>query len=63
MRLVRHGPRGAERPGLLDAQGILRELSAHVTDLGGDALLPASLERLRVLDAASLPPVAGRWHS
>ena len=59
VRLVRHGPRGAERPGLLDAQGILRDLSAHVTDLGGDVLLPDSLERLRALNAASLPPVAG----
>jgi 2-keto-4-pentenoate hydratase/2-oxohepta-3-ene-1,7-dioic acid hydratase in catechol pathway len=59
MRLVRHGARGAERPGLVDAQGVLRDLSAHIPDLGGSALLPDSLERLRALDPASLPPVPG----
>ncbi len=59
MKLVRHGTPGTERPGLLDAQGILRDLSAHVTDLGGDVLLPASLDRLRALDAASLPRIPG----
>ncbi|MGC4072283.1 MAG: fumarylacetoacetate hydrolase family protein [Nibricoccus sp.] len=58
MKLVRYGSRGAERPGLL-VDGVLRDLSAHVKDVGGDALLPDSLARLRALDAKSLPPVVG----
>ncbi len=60
MRLVRYGPRGRERPGLIDADGILRDLSAHVPDIGGAVLAPARLAALRRLAPARLPAVAGR---
>jgi len=59
MKLLRYGPPGQEKPGLLDAQGRVRDLSAHVADLSGAALLPDSLARLRALDPDSLPLVAG----
>jgi 2-keto-4-pentenoate hydratase/2-oxohepta-3-ene-1,7-dioic acid hydratase in catechol pathway len=55
MKLVRFGAPGAEKPGLVDAQGIVRDLSAHVKDITGDTLAPASLDKLRKLDAKSLP--------
>lgn len=59
MKLLRHGPKGQEKPGLLDAAGRVRDLSAHVTDIAGAALLPDSLARLRALDPDSLPLVPG----
>lgn len=59
MKLLRYGPVGQEKPGVLDAQGRVRDLSAVVPDLAGDALLPASLARLRALDLTSLPLVPG----
>ncbi|MDM0057649.1 fumarylacetoacetate hydrolase family protein [Variovorax fucosicus] len=55
MRLVRFGPRGSEKPGLIDAQGILRDLSSVVSDIHGPTLSPESLARLRALDTSSLP--------
>ncbi|WP_427026314.1 fumarylacetoacetate hydrolase family protein (plasmid) [Aureimonas ureilytica] len=55
MKLLRFGAPGAEKPGLLDAAGAVRDLSAHLPDLAGDALSPASLARLAALDPASLP--------
>lgn len=57
MRLVRFGPHGAEKPGLIDAQGTIRDLSSVVTDIGGSTLAPASLAKLRALAPASLPAV------
>ncbi|MQX34918.1 fumarylacetoacetate hydrolase family protein [Roseospira navarrensis] len=57
MKLLRHGPRGQEKPGLLDADGRVRDLSAHVDDLAGAVLSEAGLERLRALDPAALPVV------
>ncbi|BAN26379.1 fumarylacetoacetate hydrolase family protein [Caballeronia insecticola] len=59
MKLLRYGPPGQEKPGLLDADGNLRDLSGHVTDIAGNVLLPESLARLKALDHASLPQVAG----
>lgn len=59
MKLLRYGPKGQERPGLLDAEGRVRDLSAIVPDLAGEALLPGSLRRIAALDAASLPLVEG----
>ena len=59
MKLLRYGPKGAEKPGLLDANGQVRDLSAHVTDIGGEALSPDTLKRLAALDPASLPLVPG----
>jgi 2,4-didehydro-3-deoxy-L-rhamnonate hydrolase len=55
MKLVRFGAPGAEKPGLIDAQGAVRDLSAHIKDITGDTLSPASLDKLRKIDAKSLP--------
>jgi 2-keto-4-pentenoate hydratase/2-oxohepta-3-ene-1,7-dioic acid hydratase in catechol pathway len=57
MKLVRYGARGAEKPGMIDGAGALRDLSAHVPDIAGDVL--ADLGALAALDPASLPLVAG----
>ena len=57
MKLVRYGSRGAEKPGLIDADGRIRDLSAHVPDIAGDVL--ANLDRLQAIDPASLPLVEG----
>jgi 2-keto-4-pentenoate hydratase/2-oxohepta-3-ene-1,7-dioic acid hydratase in catechol pathway len=57
MKLLRYGPPGSERPGLLDADGAIRDLSAHLADIDADALQPAALERLRALDPRGLPTV------
>ena len=59
MKLLRYGPPGREKPGLLDRDGKIRDLSGTIRDIDGEALSPASLERLRRLDPASLPLVAG----
>jgi 2-keto-4-pentenoate hydratase/2-oxohepta-3-ene-1,7-dioic acid hydratase in catechol pathway len=60
MKLLRYGPRGQEKPGLLDAEGRIRDLSGRVADLAGDVLSPAGLARLRELDPAGLPLVEGK---
>jgi len=59
MKLLRYGPAGQEKPGLLDAAGRIRDLSAVVPDIAGKTLLPESLAKLRALDPASLPLVSG----
>lgn len=59
MKLVRYGSAGQEQPGLLDAQSRIRSLTGVVADIGGDALLPESLARLRQIDATTLPLVPG----
>ncbi len=59
MKLLRYGPKGQEKPGLLDAEGRIRDLSGAVPDLAGDALSPESLARLRKLDPATLPLAEG----
>ena len=60
MKLVRFGEPGAERPGMIDADGVLRNLSGHIDDLAGAVLSDASLDVLRGLDPASLPQVDGK---
>ena len=60
MKLVRHGPMGKEKPGLIDDAGVLRDLSAHVPDIGPAQLGDAALARLARLKPASLPAVRGR---
>ena len=57
MKLLRYGPPGSEKPAILAADGTIRDLSAHVADIGGDALSPAGLDKLRQIDPASLPAV------
>jgi ureidoglycolate lyase len=59
MKLLRYGPKGQEKPGLLDAQGKIRDLSGVVGDIDGATLTDASLAKLRALDPASLPVVEG----
>src|ERR1700723_635115 len=60
MKLVRYGAIGQEKPGLIDKSGQLRDLSAHVKDLDGEAYSPASLAKLAGLDPAKLPAVDGK---
>lgn len=57
MKLCRYGERGSEKPGMIDAEGRLRDLSGHVTDIAGPVL--ADLDALRAIDPASLPLVVG----
>ena len=59
MKLVRYGAEGAEKPGMLDATGHVRDLSGLIDDVGGNALLPDSIARLAGIDPASLPLVTG----
>lgn len=59
MKLLRYGPAGAEKPGVLDADGAIRDLSGAIADISGDALLPDSIEKLKAIDPASLPKVDG----
>ncbi len=60
MKLVRYGLPGAEKPGLIDRQGVLRDLSGEIADIDGTALQPAALAYLASLDPARLPAVANR---
>ena len=60
MKLVRYGRPGSEKPGLIDAGGILRDLSRVVKDITPDVLSPAGLKRLRGVSPAKLPMVKGR---
>jgi len=60
MKLVRYGPPGREKPGLIDADGVLRDLSRKVKDIDADALAPMTLSGLRKLDTRRLPAVKGR---
>ncbi|MBT9371719.1 fumarylacetoacetate hydrolase family protein [Rhizobium sp. CSW-27] len=57
MKLLRHGPAGAERPALLDTDGKIRDLSGVVADIAGETLSDEGLARLRAIDPASLPEV------
>ena len=59
MKLVRYGEAGSERPGVVGTDGKIRDLSAHVADIGGAALDPRSLQDLSRIDPATLPPVDG----
>ena len=59
MKLLRYGAPGAENPGMLDADGAIRDLSGVVADISGDVLSPDGLSRLAALDPATLPLVDG----
>jgi 2-keto-4-pentenoate hydratase/2-oxohepta-3-ene-1,7-dioic acid hydratase in catechol pathway len=59
LKLLRYGPAGAEKPGLLDREGRIRDLSGEVADITGDALSDDALARLSALDPATLPLVEG----
>ncbi|HRA79697.1 MAG TPA: 2-hydroxyhepta-2,4-diene-1,7-dioate isomerase, partial [Burkholderiaceae bacterium] len=60
MRLVRYGPRGREKPGLIDAAGTIRDLSGVVADIGPDQLSPTGLARLARIRTDRLPAVRGK---
>ncbi|MBO6726847.1 MAG: fumarylacetoacetate hydrolase family protein [Rhizobiaceae bacterium] len=55
MKLVRFGESGAEKPGIVDADGAIRDLSGVVSDIGGEAISPDGLAKLAAVDPASLP--------
>lgn len=59
MKLLRYGPAGQEKPGILDAAGAIRDLSGVVPDITGDVLSPAALAKIAAVDVNSLPKVAG----
>ena len=59
MKLLRYGPSGQEKPGCLDADGRVRDLSDHIDDLAGEALTPETISRLKSLDIDDLPLVEG----
>lgn len=59
MKFLRYGAPGAEKPAIVDADGKIRDLSAHVSDLSGATLAPDALAKLGAIDAKSLPLVEG----
>ena len=59
MKLLRYGPRGQEKPGLLDRDGQIRDLAGVIRDITPETLAPAALDKLRQLNPASLPVVSG----
>ncbi|MCK0715864.1 fumarylacetoacetate hydrolase family protein [Chromohalobacter sarecensis] len=58
MKLLRHGPKGQEKPGIIDVNGIVRDLSGQIDDIAGEVLSDESLAKLAKIDLASLPEVA-----
>ncbi len=60
MKLLRYGPKGKEKPGILDSKGRIRSLAKHVTDIDGAALSRASLAKLKKIDIEKLPLVKGK---
>ena len=59
LKLVRYGPVGEEKPGLIDASGTLRDLSGHIDEITPEVLSPAGLDRLKAIDPSTLPEVQG----
>jgi ureidoglycolate lyase len=59
MKLLRYGEKGQEKPGLLDAQGQIRDLSGHIDDIAGQAITAEGLATLKNIDPSSLPVVSG----
>ena len=59
MKLLRYGPDGAEKPGMLDSDGAIRDLSGLVGDIAGEAITPEGLNKLGAVEPASLPKVDG----
>ena len=59
MKLLRYGPRGQEKPGMMDSDGTIRDLSAYVDDINGASISVDGLAKLAAIDPASLPAVDG----
>jgi 2-keto-4-pentenoate hydratase/2-oxohepta-3-ene-1,7-dioic acid hydratase in catechol pathway len=60
MKLLRYGKLGKEKPGILDSEGRIRDLSAHVSDITGETISPKSLAKLRKIKIETLPIVRGK---
>jgi 2-keto-4-pentenoate hydratase/2-oxohepta-3-ene-1,7-dioic acid hydratase in catechol pathway len=60
MKLLRYGPKGKEKPGIIDQDGKIRDLSAHVTDITGDTISPKSLAKIKKIKLETLPLVKGK---
>jgi 2-keto-4-pentenoate hydratase/2-oxohepta-3-ene-1,7-dioic acid hydratase in catechol pathway len=60
MKLLRYGPIGKEKPGILDSEGRIRDLSAHVSDIDGNSISPKALAKLRKIKIETLPLVKGK---
>ncbi|WBT05357.1 fumarylacetoacetate hydrolase family protein [Brevundimonas vesicularis] len=60
MKLLRYGPKGQEKPGTLDAEGRIRDLSGHIADITPDQLYGPALEALKAIDPTALPLVEGQ---
>jgi 2-keto-4-pentenoate hydratase/2-oxohepta-3-ene-1,7-dioic acid hydratase in catechol pathway len=60
MKLLRYGKLGKEKPGILDSQGRIRDLSAHVSDISGETISPKSIAKLKKINIESLPLVKGK---
>lgn len=60
MKLLRYGPAGAEKPGILDAEGNIRDLSGVIADIGPQTISPEGLAKLAKIDPATLPKVSGK---
>jgi 2-keto-4-pentenoate hydratase/2-oxohepta-3-ene-1,7-dioic acid hydratase in catechol pathway len=60
MKLLRYGPPGEEKPGILAGDGEIRDLSAIIPDLAGESLLPESIQSLQSTDISRLPKIGGR---
>ena len=57
MKLLRYGDLGAEKPGMLDANGTIRDLSGHIKDFSGESLSDTTFSKLRALDPTNLPVI------
>ena len=60
MKLLRYGKIGKEKPGILDKEGRIRDLSAHVSDISGETISPKSIAKLKKINIESLPIVKGK---
>jgi len=60
MKLVRYGKAGSEKPGVIDANGKIRDLSDHIDDITGETISASSLSKLKKLDIDALPLVSGK---
>lgn len=58
MKLLRHGDFGKEKPGIIDQEGKIRDLSDHITDINGDTINASSLKKIAAIDLSSLPTVS-----
>jgi 2-keto-4-pentenoate hydratase/2-oxohepta-3-ene-1,7-dioic acid hydratase in catechol pathway len=59
MKLLRYGESGQEKPGMLDRNGLIRDLSGHVNDISDKTLLPVNIEKLKKIDFNNFPEVSG----